>query len=165
MSMPLSGRLGARPRTVLPIGWPQLAGLLGALLVSVALGYVTYLRFTAERPVEIQAMPVSRGTVQSTVSATGSVVTDTSTKLSFAASGRVAEVLVKVGDQVAAGQPLARLDTTELDNALRQAQAGQAQAEAKLQTILKGARPEDVAVAQSQLAQAEAKLHDLTAPR
>src|SRR5262249_31675738 len=139
MSIPFTGRLQARPCTVPPVSWPQLAGLLGALVVSVALGYATYLRLTAERPVEIQTVAVSRGPGAATISATGSAVADTSTRLSFAGSGRVAEVLVKVGDQVQAGQAVARLNTTELDNALRQAQAGQAQAEAKLQTILKGA--------------------------
>ena len=44
-----------------------------------------------------------------TVSATGSVVATKQAKLVFANSGRIKEILVSVGDQVTAGQPLASL--------------------------------------------------------
>lgn len=46
---------------------------------------------------------------------------------------RAAEVLVEVGDQVTAGQPLVRLDTRTLEVQARQAEAGLAQARASLE--------------------------------
>jgi HlyD family secretion protein len=99
---------------------------------------------------------VARGAVVAGVNATGTVVADNASKVGFRGSGRVADVFVKVGDQVRVGQPLAQLDTGDLHAQLLQAQAAQAQAEAKLQTVLNGARPEDLDIAQAQLAQAQA---------
>ncbi len=148
-----------------PLGRPQAAALLAALATSLVLGYVTVVRLTAPPAVEVQTTRPSRGPIAATISGTGSVVANTSSKLSFAGQGSVAEVLVQVGDQVEAGQPLARLNTRDLDAQYAKDQASLIQAEAKLQTILSGARPDDVAAARAQLAQAEAHLRDLTTPR
>lgn len=56
---------------------------------------------------------VSRGTVESSVSASGSVESAKSRSLSFGASGTVAKIYVKAGTKVSAGAVLARLDQTE----------------------------------------------------
>jgi HlyD family secretion protein len=50
---------------------------------------------------------------------------DIATKL----AGRIKAVLVQEGDTVAAGQVLARMDTTELEAQIREAEAGTTQAE------------------------------------
>jgi multidrug resistance efflux pump len=62
--------------------------------------------------------------------------------LSFRTGGRVAQVLVKEGDQVKASQPLVKLQDAELKAALAQAQADLARLQA-------GARPEEIAAAQA----------------
>lgn len=62
--------------------------------------------------------------------------------LSFRASGRVAEVLVKEGDQVKKGDPLVKLQDADLKAALAVAQA-------ELKRAQSGARPEEVAQAQA----------------
>jgi HlyD family secretion protein len=67
----------------------------------------------------------------------------------------VAEVLVKEGDQVAAGQVLARLDDADLKLSLEQAQVDLRQAQADQQALLKGATPEQIAAAQAQIARAK----------
>jgi HlyD family secretion protein len=61
--------------------------------------------------------------VVSAVTATGSVVSSSEQKLGFVAGGRVTQVLVRVGDRVDAGRPLARLDDDQLRRVLEQRQA------------------------------------------
>jgi HlyD family secretion protein len=158
-------QVGALRRQVPPLGWPQVAALLAALLVSGALGYVTYVRLTTVTPAPVQTVAVTRGALIAGVNGTGTVVADNSSKVGFKGSGRVADVFVKVGDDVTAGQPLAQLDTGDLQAQVQQAQSALTTAEAKLQTVLNGARPEDVAAARAQLAQAQAKLADMSTAR
>ena len=76
--------------------------------------------------------------------------------LAFNNSERVTEVLVKEGDHVTPGQVLARLDTGRLQPQLEQAEAvGDAQASA-VERLQHGSRPEEVAQARANLAQAQA---------
>jgi multidrug resistance efflux pump len=69
--------------------------------------------------------------------------------------GRVAEIPVREGDAVAAGDLLVQLDTALLDARIEAMEALVAQAEAGLAQARAGARPGQVAIAQAQLAQAE----------
>ena len=76
--------------------------------------------------------------------------------LAFNNSERVTEVLVKEGDHVTPGQVLARLDTGRLQPQLEQAEAvGDAQVSA-VERLQHGSRPEEVAQARANLAQAQA---------
>ena len=59
-------------------------------------------------------------------------------QVGFPTSGTVASVSVQVGDDVAAGDVLAQLDTKELEQSLRQAQADLADAELTLENGLAG---------------------------
>lgn len=63
------------------------------------------------------------------VTASAVVVPLQEARLSFAATGRVKSVEVKVGDQVKAGQTLVQLDTTLLDAKVREAEANLAVAQ------------------------------------
>src|SRR5262245_26220165 len=111
-----AGGLGGRPLLF--------AALAVALLAGLAI--LAYQRFLAAPPPALsgQVIPVQRGNVAATVSATGSVVATRQAKLVFANTGRIQEILVNVGDHVTAGQALARLasDTTQnkLDTARSQ---------------------------------------------
>ena len=67
--------------------------------------------------------PVTTGTLQVTVAATGPVTNASSVPLTFKSTGKLAEVDVTVGQQVKAGAVLAKLDTSDLQTALEQAQA------------------------------------------
>ena len=75
-------------------------------------------------PPDYEIYTVSTGDLSSTVSATGSIEPIDEANLTFKGTGRVAEVGVEVGDQVRAGDVLARLETDELLLALEQAQIG-----------------------------------------
>ncbi len=87
----------------------------------------------------IQTVVVERGTLRASVDATGSVVPETRLELSFKSAGRVAEIIIVEGDQVEAGEVLARLETADLEQAIIQAQANLAISEAQLAQTEEGA--------------------------
>jgi HlyD family secretion protein len=72
--------------------------------------------------------------------------------------GRVIELPAEEGRRVNAGDLLARLDTTDVEIALRRAEADRDQAEAQLRLLRAGARQEDVRQAQAQAASAHAEI-------
>jgi multidrug resistance efflux pump len=92
------------------------------------------------------------------VTASGEVTARQSAELSFRVPGTVAAILVDEGAAVSAGQELARLDTAELELALRQSEAALAQAQAGYERLEEGASDEEIAAAQAQVAQAQAAL-------
>lgn len=64
--------------------------------------------------------------------------------------GRIAEVLVREGQEVKQGEPLIRFEAYDLTARRADAQAAIAQAEANYQKLLNGFRPEEVAQAKAQ---------------
>ena len=77
---------------------------------------------------------VARRTVTASVTGTGNLVPMQQANVSFKVSGSLTEIDVRVGDHVAAGQLLARIDPTPEQNALASAQANLAIAQANLQS-------------------------------
>src|SRR5437667_6227280 len=157
----------ARPvRRFLPAGGlgtrPILLVLL-SLAVITGGGAVVYQRFFAPAPLPPlgQIAAVQRSNVAATVNATGSVVATKQAKLVFANTGRLKEILVNVGDQVTAGQPLARLASEASQNKLDTARSQLTTAQLKLQQLSEAATPEDLAAAQAAYDAASAKLTDL----
>lgn len=86
-----------------------------------------------------------------TVTADGTVAPLRSANLSFQLGGIISEILTESGADVQEGDPLVRLDSVPLENALQQAEAGKAAASAALQ-----AAEAELAVAESGIARAEA---------
>jgi HlyD family secretion protein len=126
------------------------------VLALLAGGVYFYMaRGTAETaaPSVAQAAPVAETSGQTIAEA--KVVPVRSAALSLSSGGMVAEVLVKEGDQVAAGQVLARLDDTDLKLDLEKAQVDLKQAKADYQALIKGATPEQIAAAKAVIAQAQ----------
>jgi multidrug efflux system membrane fusion protein len=78
------------------------------------------------RPVKVVKVEPSAATRQVVLS--GSVKARTEAGLGFRVAGKIVERLVNVGDHVAPGTVLARLDTNDLDLALRNAEAAVASA-------------------------------------
>ena len=70
--------------------------------------------------------------------------------------GRIIEMRIAEGDRVKQGDVVARLDTRDIDLALRRAQAERSQADAQLRLLLAGARGEDIRQAEAQAAAAAA---------
>jgi len=132
------------------------------LLALLALGGGGYFYYTRQ-PVSAQAEPapvetaiVRSGDMVITVAGTGSVVPTSGATLGFRQAGAVAEVNVAVGDRVAAGQSLARLETNTLALQIAQAEASLGQAQARLAQTLAGYRAEDIAAAEASLRSAQA---------
>ncbi len=123
------------------------------------------------------------------ISVQGIVVPARVARLSFPSSGRIAEVMVAVGDQVKEGQVVARQDTTALDLQLELAASNLALQQAKLEQLLgdvsaaeliaaqasydaalaaqaalkAGPRPEEIAIATASLKRAEVALEQAQA--
>ena len=72
--------------------------------------------------------------------------------------GRIVELAVRRGGTVAAGDLLFRIDATEAEGAVDQAEAEKARAEAQLANLLGGKRPLEIAVIEAQIAEAQASL-------
>jgi HlyD family secretion protein len=83
---------------------------------------------TAKTP---QTATVQRGSLLVTVSAAGVVSASEDAALGFPSPGRVTQVTVRVGDPVKKGQLLMQQETTDLDLALKAAQANLANAQAQ----------------------------------
>src|SRR3954453_10945831 len=124
--------------------------LLLALIVAAAAvwGYVNGLFGQRQSTAPVyQTAPVARGNLVSSIAATGPISSPSSLPLTFKSSGKLLELLIKVGDRVAAGQVLARLDTTDLEAQVAQAQATLAQNQANYDKLAAGATAEAVGAA------------------
>ncbi|MFO0757358.1 MAG: efflux RND transporter periplasmic adaptor subunit [Byssovorax sp.] len=113
------------------------------LLLAAVVGWLGYRAYLARKPYEWS------GTVEARVITVGSRV-----------GGRIKEVLVHEGDPVQAGQVLITLEPGDLE-AQRLSAAGQlAQAEAALERVKAGARPEEIEQAKARAATAAAALQE-----
>jgi HlyD family secretion protein len=83
----------------------------------------------------------------------------TDVRVAAEVGGRLLEVRVNEGDRVAAGDPIARIDTAAAALALRRAAAERGQAAAQLALLKAGSRPEDIRQAQSQAQAAQADVN------
>lgn len=113
-------------------------------------------------PQPVPTLPAIK--VSSRVVAEGRVVPVKGAALSFSVAGTVAQVLVKVGERVEAGQVLARLDTKPLELQLAQADANLAAAQARYAQLKRGPSAQDLAAAQQALKSAEAAYENLVHP-
>lgn len=107
---------------------------------------------------ELRTAVVARGAVTQTVAVSGSVNAAGQVRLNFKTGGRLAEIYVAPGQQVTPGQPLARLDTTDLIVSLNQAQANVGSAQANYERTIAGASGEDLAIARQSVDNAQKSL-------
>ena len=139
-----------------------------ALVVAGSLGLYYFTSQAKEPPApDYETLPVDKGDLISTVSATGTIEPEGQIALVFRGAGRVGEVLVKEGDAVTAGQVLARLETDDLDLALAQAETVLLISQAQLERLKTPTDEIDLAAAEAAVASAEASVesewmkHDL----
>ena len=142
--------------------------LIGLIIVAVlaGLGYVGYQKYLA--PAQGAPTPTSNASLSTTpeapsvVSAEGKIVPARDATLAFRMAGRVEKISVKEGEAVKEGHVLIQLESADVRAGVAQAQAAVAQAEAavalaqaQLDQITAGPRPEEIAAAEAQLAQAQ----------
>ena len=135
------------------------------LLVLAAVGAVLYFAvrplLTPPAVTPARTAVVARQTIENTVSASGNLAPETRYDVQFGGTGRVVVVAVKEGDLVTAGQELARLDTASLALDLNDARTQLALAQLKREQLDEPPSADDLAVADANLAAAQAALQDL----
>lgn len=99
-----------------------------------------------------------RGDLTQTVEAVGTVISDRDLDLQFPSSGIVSAVYVKEGDHVHAGQTLAALRSSNLAANIASAQGQVQAAQANLDALLQGSRPEDIAITQADVQNKQSSL-------
>lgn len=115
------------------------------------------------KPAALETVTVKRATIVQTVDVTGQLKPSENLNLSFETSGRVAKVLVDVGSKVRIGETLATLSAGETYANLKQAEANLLTQQARLDEILRGTRPENIAISETDLKKSEQDLTNLYA--
>jgi HlyD family secretion protein len=133
-----------------PIAIVLFAGGVGLRQLNSTSRSSQYLTQTVER----QTIPVS-------ISANGSVSAERSINLSPKSAGIITALLVKEGDRVTPGQPIAIMDDSNLRGQMVQMQGQLAQQNANLKRLQAGNRQEDIGKAEAMVAEARANLQQL----
>jgi HlyD family secretion protein len=104
------------------------------IVVILALVFLLARCFTGDGEGGYATETVRRGSLKVTVTATGNLQPTHEVQVGSEQSGLVTGVFVDNNDRVTQGQPLARLDTSRLQDAATQARAGLASAQAEVAT-------------------------------
>lgn len=140
-------------------------------VLAVAGGYLVYSNANTaaaqdEATQEVQTSTVRTGSITVSATGAGTVIAAQQVDLAFATSGTLTELRVAVGDTVAAGDELARIDDTAAQQALAVAelQLAQAAMQTDATTTQTGISFDDISVEQAQMAmdEAQAALDELT---
>ena len=116
--------------------WPARIGAL-VLVGAIGGGGILIARGNTATPkVEPRTATVTRGSVSQTVTVSGSISALGQARLAFKTGGKLSTVYVTAGQTVTIGQPLAKLDTTDLESALATTQQNLASALANYQKTL-----------------------------
>jgi len=111
--------------------WRRWRVVTSVILVGVIVGAGYYGWFRKEQPTTVSATQeakVTLGSLSTTLIASGTAAAEQSTPLTFTTGGLVTEVLVRLGDEVKAGQPLVRVDARDAQRKLETADAALAAA-------------------------------------
>ncbi|MBZ0298558.1 MAG: efflux RND transporter periplasmic adaptor subunit [Anaerolineae bacterium] len=132
-----------------------------ALVVGVGLSTVNSQaanQAEAETPVVAESLVVGTGDLSVSLTAAGSLLPADEKAFSFAIEAPVLEVPVEVGDIVAKGDVLARLDTTDLEAQIASAEIALAEAQAAYDHLTAPARDIDIQIAEASVEAAQASL-------
>lgn len=141
--------------------------LAAALIIG---GFLYYSNTTnaaaqAESDAAVETAQVRVGSITVSATGAGTVIPAQEVALAFPASGVLAELLVQVGDQVAAGDVLARLDDSDARQALAVAelQLAQSAMQTDPEATAGGVSFDEISIEQAQitLEQAQAELDEL----
>ena len=130
------------------------------LFITIAVLGIGGAAFAFSRPATpdyVTAVSERRDLIQ-TVEAAGTVISERDLALQFPRSGVIAEVFVREGDTVKAGDRLAQLRAGAIAADVAAARARLDSAEADLQKMREGNRPEDIRITEAELANRRASL-------
>jgi len=132
---------------------------LGGVVVVLAISGAGFAYYRASQiPPQYNYVEAKLGTAVETVTDTGAVKAASEVDMSFQTSGQVAQVYAVVGTQVSTGQLLASLTNDDASAQLALAQANAQAAQAKLDSLKQGTRPEQLAIDQTSVDQAKLAL-------
>ncbi len=131
------------------------------IAVIIFAGWGAFAYWRGLQPTAYELVKVVKGEIVQQVSVTGKVKPADSVELAFERSGKVASVVVGVGDKVTVGQRLATLSNADLVAQLAQAQASLDKEIVKLAELRSGTRPEELQIAQTTVTNAEKTLADV----
>ena len=136
-----------------------LLGVAGLMLVTgIAVFHgnnVNQTEKTAEETTAVRILPVTTLRVKPVTSYqvsrtyTGAISAIRTSELGFERGGKLVKVLVEEGDRVKSGQPIASLDISNLQMQQLQLKAQKAEATARLEELVAGARPEVIAASRA----------------
>lgn len=146
------------------------------IIIAIVIVIIALIAYFAGRPTvaEYEFITAESGELIQEVSVTGTVRAAEEVALAFEKGGKISSLPVKVGERVRPGQVVARLTNADLAAQLNQAEAAaekdQAQlkqyeaalgaAQANLDEYKKGAKPEEIQLAQTAVSNAEKALAD-----
>ena len=138
---------------------------LALVLVVAAAGTAAWMLWTRHQAPQTtsltQVVAVARGNLTATISPTGEVYAPRQTELSFDVNKiELTELNVAAGQQVKAGDVLARIDPTTLERAVTQAQANLTVAQSELEKVQNPYTDLDLAGAQRAVTQAQVNLEN-----
>ncbi|MDO8468811.1 MAG: efflux RND transporter periplasmic adaptor subunit [Candidatus Peribacter sp.] len=139
---------------------PVWASVLGIFLLL--FGLLLWYIFSPAKP-QMITETVRRGDLVQQVEAVGTITSDRDVNMKFPVTGIVASVSAKEGDKVLAGQELVRLRNESFAADLASAAAQYRQAQASYQELEEGTRPEDLAIAEAEVANKRAALEAVKA--
>lgn len=141
--------------------WSSLGILVLVSAIAVGSKTMSMSQKNTESQPNIKALtaPVETQSLRVKVEASGTIEPIDTVNVSSEVVGKLAELYVERGDQVKEGDTLARLDYSEQQAKLTQAQGRLAESEAQHRKMLNGNRSEEINRAQSQLTSAQAKVN------
>ncbi len=139
--------------------------LIAVVLAAAAVGALfAYEKINAATPVQVvqvqSPMSASAAGEQAVLTATGYIIAAHKIEVASKVNGKVAWIGVDKGDKVKAGQELVRLEDNEYRAQLLQEQGQLANLQAKLEELVNGSRPEEIAKARADTDEARADLAD-----
>jgi len=141
--------------------------LLLALSVLIALAVFAYFYFfSSAKPITVAPVKLETGTASTAgtvLTASGYVVAHHKIAVGAKVMGRVAWIGVEKGDRVQQGQVLVRLEDQEFRAQVNQAKANLAAAQARLDQLKAGSRPQEKLKDKAAVMQAEANLKNAEA--
>ena len=132
--------------------------LVSSISIAVAVGLLVFL--LQDTSPEADFVIVQRGELIQEVNVTGRVKSSQSVDLAFEKTGRINWIRIEVGDRVVRGEALAGLKNSDIEAQLESAHASRRSAEAKLNELLAGTRPEEIRVQEVKVSNAKRALED-----
>ena len=140
----------------------MLAGALG-VMAAAAIAFLAVQSDESDVVITPQSAEATTGQLMTTVDLFGSAAAEPTSNLTFGIAGEVIAVEVEAGDEVTAGQVLARLDSAQLELAVREAELNLELQQAELAELPSGGRTAaeaaaDRAAARQTIANAETRV-------